>query len=154
MNRRLSLVAEHLSRKQKVKGSIPLIAFHFFFKSQKGQAKKRKNARSGVRTHASEENSTLNYRLRPLGHPCFQGSAEKGVHKGSVCMCGVTACVSKRSDPGGGRTHDLLLRRQLRFHCATRPSVVRSSKVYVSVRKKRKKRGRLQRDSNPRPFAY
>ena len=30
MNRRLSLVAEHLSRKQKVKGSIPLIAFHFF----------------------------------------------------------------------------------------------------------------------------
>ena len=28
---RLSLVAEHLSRKQKVKGSIPLIAFFSFF---------------------------------------------------------------------------------------------------------------------------
>ena len=34
--------------------------------------KKRKNARSGVRTHASEENSTLNCRLGPLGHPCLQ----------------------------------------------------------------------------------
>ena len=29
-----------------------------------------KNARGGVRTHASEENSTLNCRLGPLGHPC------------------------------------------------------------------------------------
>ena len=128
MNRRLSLVAEHLSRKQKVKGSIPLIAFHFFFKSQKGQGKKRKNARSGVRTHASEENSTLNYRLRPLGHPCFQDVGRECVHKGKrglVCVSVGGVCV-KRSDPGGGRTHDLLLRRQLRFHCATRPSAVMS----------------------------
>ena len=132
MNRRLSLVAEHLSRKQKVKGSIPLIAFHFFFKSQKGQGKKRKNARSGVRTHASEENSTLNYRLRPLGHPCFQDVGRECVHKGKEvgsvsvsCVCVSCVCV-KRSDPGGGRTHDLLLRRQLRFHCATRPSAVMS----------------------------
>ena len=30
-----------------------------------------KNAWSGVRTHAPEENSTLNCRLRPLGHPCL-----------------------------------------------------------------------------------
>ena len=81
MNRRLSLVAEHLSRKQKVKGSIPLIAFHFFFiRAKKAGRKKRQNARSGVRTHASEENSTLNYRLRPLGHPCLQGKRRKEVH--------------------------------------------------------------------------
>ncbi len=118
---RLSLVAEHLSRKQKVKGSIPLIAFliisvifnslfqysslslilfifyflflyfylflYFSFLSLLSVYLSNclgfyvfllllllsliQNARSGVRTHASEENSTLNYRLRPLGHPCI-----------------------------------------------------------------------------------
>ena len=131
MNRRLSLVAEHLSRKQKVKGSIPLIAFHFFFTSQKEKGtKKRKNARSGVRTHASEENSTLNYRLRPLGHPCFHGVGRECLHKGEWCVSRREACVSKRSDPGGGRTHDLLLRRQLRFHCATEPFTSSGEKKY------------------------
>ena len=39
--------------------------------------KKNQNARSGVRTHASEENSTLNCRLGPLGHPCLQHKKEK-----------------------------------------------------------------------------
>ena len=42
MNRRLSLVAEHLSRKQKVKGSIPLIAFRFFFIERVRERKKAK----------------------------------------------------------------------------------------------------------------
>ena len=39
---------------------------------------KKENARSGVRTHASEENSTLNCRLGPLGHPCLQDKEGKG----------------------------------------------------------------------------
>ena len=42
---------------------------------------KRKNARSGVRTHASEENSTLNCRLRPLGHSCFHNIKIKKKNK-------------------------------------------------------------------------
>ena len=45
VNRRLSLVAEHLSRKQKVKGSIPLIAFHFFFTSEKEESKKKEKCK-------------------------------------------------------------------------------------------------------------
>ena len=33
------------------------------------QKTKSKNDWSGIRTHASEETSALNWRLRPLGHP-------------------------------------------------------------------------------------
>ena len=48
---------------------------------------RKENARSGVRTHASEENSTLNYRLRPLGHPCVRqkGKEKRVIGAGGVC---------------------------------------------------------------------
>ena len=41
------------------------------------EGEKNQNARGGVRTHASEENSTLNCRLGPLGHPCLQDKEGK-----------------------------------------------------------------------------
>ena len=34
--------------------------------------REKKNDWSGIRTHASEETSALNWRLRPLGHPTVQ----------------------------------------------------------------------------------
>ena len=46
-----------------------------------------KNARGGVRTHASEENSTLNCRLGPLGHPCLHGSLLSPTSLTLFCPC-------------------------------------------------------------------
>ena len=45
------------------------------------EGEKNQNARGGVRTHASEENSTLNCRLGPLGHPCLRIYKIKEIHK-------------------------------------------------------------------------
>ena len=42
-------------------------------------------------------------------------------------------------DLGGGRTHNLLLRRQTRFHCATRPNNKRERKKIRSIKNKKGK---------------
>ena len=44
-------------------------SFPFVYKRVVWCKKKQKNDWSGIRTHASEETSALNWRLRPLGHP-------------------------------------------------------------------------------------
>ena len=73
--------------------------------------------------------------------------------------CGQVKCVSsekkkeKRSDPGGGRTHDLSLRRRMRFHCATGPSMKRVKKSLMkgSQTREEEREGKkgLRRESNP-----
>ena len=42
--------------------------------SDRQKTKKRECDWSGIRTHASEETSALNWRLRPLGHPTESGA--------------------------------------------------------------------------------
>ena len=46
----------------------------------------------------------------------------------------------EKHDPGGDRTHDLLLRRQLRFHCATgstkkikKKSIIKKGKASAGI---------------------
>ena len=79
------------------------------------------------------------------------GESESVGVKSSVCQ--VRKKKKKRSDPGGGRTHDLSLRRRMRFHCATGPSmkIVKKSLMKGSQTREEEREGKkgLRRESNP-----
>ena len=86
--------------------------------------------------------------------------SEKESSGGESESVGVKSSVSqerkkkkKRSDPGGGRTHDLSLRRRMRFHCATGPSmeIVKKSLMKGSQAREEEREGKkgLRRESNP-----
>ena len=59
------------------------------------------------------------------------GQSESVKVKSSVSQ--VRKKKKKRSDPGGGRTHDLSLRRRMRFHCATGPSMKTACQCVIKV---------------------
>ena len=73
---------------------------------------------------------------------------EKRSVRGRVKEPGKKEKKKKRSDPGGGRTHDLSLRRRMRFHCATGPSKRRGKKSVI-----RRKVGREGEREEKRGFA-
>ena len=77
--------------------------------------------------------------------------SEKESSGGESESVGVKSSVSqvrkkkkKRSDPGGGRTHDLSLRRRMRFHCATGPSmkIVKKSLMKGSQTREEEREGK------------
>ena len=82
----------------------------------------------------------------PLNYEAVQYVCVSVSHVVMWCVC--QGKKKKRSDPGGGRTHDLSLRRRMRFHCATGPSKRRGKKSVI-----RRKVGREGEREEKRGFA-